>query len=105
MEQEIIFMWTSLRKEIELIRKDFGLTNSQFQPLNINEWAEIEEKIYQIFCNVTYYNSKPTWLWEFFKLETFSIPNLPNPYLILDKLIDNQETVWFIVNETINESI
>ena len=97
-------MWTDLRKEIEKIRKDFGLTDNQFQPLGLNDWQEIEEKIYQTFCKLTHYKSRPVWLWNYFKLDTVSISTEQKPYLYLDKLIDSGETVWFFVNETVNEA-
>lgn len=97
-------MWTDLRKEIEKIRKDFGLTDNQFQPLGLNDWKEIEENVYQTFCKLTHYKLRPVWLWNYFKLDTVSISTEQKPYLYLDKLIDNSETVWFFVNETINEA-
>lgn len=97
-------MWTDLRKEIEKIRKDFSLRDNQFRPLGLNEWQEIENKIYQTFCKLTHHKSRPVWLWEHFKLDTFSLSNLKNrPEIYLDRLIDENETVWYVVNETINE--
>lgn len=96
-------MWTDLRKEIEKIRKDFSLTDVQFQPLGLNEWHEIENKIYQTFCKLTHHKSRPVWLWEHFKLDTFSVSTEQKHNLYLDKLVDNSETVWFFVNETVNE--
>lgn len=97
-------MWTVLRKEIETIRTDFSITDSQFRPLGLNDWQEIEEKIYHAFCKLTHYKSRPIGLWEHFKLDTFSISTQQNTYLYLDKLIDNTENVWFFVNETVNEA-
>lgn len=97
-------MWTDLRKEIEKIRKDFGLTYNQFQPLGLNDWEEIEEKVYQTFCKLTSYKSRPVWLWNYFKLDTVSISTEQKPYLYLGKLIDNSEPFWFFVNETVNEA-
>lgn len=96
-------MWTDLRKEIEKIRKDISLTDAQFQPLGLNEWNEVENRIYDTFCNLTHYKSRPVWLWEHFKIDTFSISTEQKPYLYLNKLIDNSETVWFFVNETVDE--
>ena len=66
-------MWTDLRKEIEKIRKDLSLTEAQFKPLGLKEWQGIENKIYQTFCNLTHYKSRPVWLWEHFELDTFSV--------------------------------
>lgn len=97
-------MWTDLRKEIETIRKDFNLMETQFRPLELNDWKEIENKIYQTFCNLTNYKSRPVWLWEHFKLDTFSVSTKGKPFLYLDKLIDDTETVYFFVNETVNEA-
>lgn len=97
-------MWTDLRKEIEKICKDCGLTDNQFQPLGLNEWQAIEDKIQQTFCKVTHNKSRPVWLWEHFKPDTFAVLTEQRPYLYLDKLIDDSETVWFFVNETINEA-
>ena len=97
-------MWTELRKEIEKIRKDFGLTDIQFQPVSLQDWQEIEDKIYQTFCKLTHHTSRPVWLWEHFKLDTFAVTIEPKPYLYLDKLIDENETVWFFVNESVNET-
>ena len=97
-------MWTDLRKEIEKIRKDFGLTDTQFQPVGFNDWQGVEDKIYHTFCKLTHFKSRPVWLWEHFKLGTFSVSTEHKPYLYLDKLIDDTETVWFFVNETVNEA-
>jgi len=97
-------MWTDLRKEIEKICKDFSLTEAQFRPLALNEWQEIENKIYKTFFKLTLHKSRPVWLWEHFKLDTFSVSNENKPYLYLDKLIDDSETVWFFVNETVKEA-
>jgi hypothetical protein len=96
-------MWTNLRKEIEKLRKEFGLTEIQFQPIGPNEWQGIEDKIYDTFCKLTHYKSRPVWLWEHFKLDTFSISR-EHLYIYLDRLIDNNEVVWFFVNETVNEA-
>lgn len=96
-------MWTDLRKEIETISKDFEFKDNQFRSLGLNEWREVEEKIYQTFCKLTHHKSRPVWLWNYFKLETYSISIEQYPYVYLDKLIDSKESVWFFVNETVNE--
>lgn len=44
-------MWTDLRKEIEKIRKGFSMTDTQFRPLGLNDWQEIEENIYHGWCD------------------------------------------------------
>ena len=97
-------MWTNLRKDIEKIRLELRVTGYEFQPLGLNDWQEVEYKIYQIFGKTTSYKLRPVWLWEQLKLDTFSISTEQKSYLYLDKLIDNTETIWFFVNETINET-
>ncbi|MFN8145166.1 MAG: DUF6756 family protein [Bacteroidia bacterium] len=97
-------MWTDLRKEIEKIRKDFDLTDHQFKTLGLNDWQEIEEKVYRTFCKLTNNNSRPVWLWNSFKLDTFSISVEQKSFKYLDKLIDHGETIWFFVNESVKEA-
>jgi hypothetical protein len=96
-------MWTPLRKEIEAIRKDQGLVESDFHPVGIREWPSIMQKIYHRFCGHMPGASAPLWLWEHFVLDTFSIPSVKKPYFYLDTLVDPQECIWFFVNETVNE--
>lgn len=97
-------MWTDLRTEVETIRKHFAFTAKQFQPVGLNDWLTIEEAIYQAFCKLSHSKLRPVWLWEYFKLDTFGVTIEQKAYLYLDKLIDNNETVWFFVNETVNET-
>lgn len=97
-------MWTGLRKEIAGICKDFALTDDEFRPLGLGEWEGVEEKIHQAFCKVTHHRSRMTWLWEHFKHDTFAVTTTRSPYLYLDRLVPAGETIWFFVNETINES-
>ncbi len=92
-------MWTELRKEIETIRKDFTLSDNAFRPVGLNEWQTIEETIYQTFCKLTHDKSRPLWLWEHFKLDTCRVVTEQLPYIYLNELIDEQETVWFLVND------
>ena len=97
-------MWTNVRKEIEKICRDFDLRDTQFQPVGLNDWQGVEDKIYQTFCKLTHHKSRPVWLWEHFKLDTYSISTEQMPYQYLDKLVDDNEIVWFFVNETVKEA-
>lgn len=95
-----------MRAAISKVIADKGLLETEFRPLSIHEnWKQIEENIYQTFCTLTHHSSRPIWLWTAFKLNTFSVSNLEErPEHYLDRLINDDETVWYIVNETINES-
>ena len=95
--------WTPLRQEIEAIRKGLKVTEENFAPVGLDDWATIEEKLYQSFCVINHYKSRPLWLWTAFKQDTCSVMFNENPFINLDKLIDESESIWFFVNETVNE--
>ncbi|MCU0328361.1 MAG: hypothetical protein MUE53_05155 [Chitinophagales bacterium] len=97
--------WSDLTAEISKAIADIGIPDTDFRSLSIHDnWKQIEEKIYQTFCTLTHPTQRPIWLWTNFKLDTFSLSNLHDrPELYLDKLVDKTETVWYVVNETINE--
>ena len=97
-------MWTVLRKEIETIRKELSLSDNQFRPVGLNEWQKIQENVYRTFCKLTDTKGKPIWLWEHLKLDRFTIAFLKTPYNYLGRLIDEDDIVWFFINETVNES-
>ena len=70
-----------------------------FRPLSIHDnWKTIEETIYHAFCKLDHPTERPTWLWEQFKHNTFAL-SIEKSYLCLDKLIDNNEKVWFFAND------
>lgn len=90
--------WESLRAEIESIIKDNKLSPADFKALSIyDDWKTIEENIYHTFCNLDHPTQRPVWLWENFKLGTFSIA-VEQPYKLLHQLVDKDETVWFFIN-------
>ena len=90
--------WESLRADIESIIKDKKLSVTDFKALSVHDdWKEIEEHIYHTFCKLDHPTQRPIWLWEYFKLDTFSIM-VKQPYKLLDQLVDSEETVWFFVN-------
>jgi len=90
--------WDNLRQNIEVIVKELNIPREDFQPLGIyDDWEQIEQKIYDKFCDVNYPNNKPVWLWEHFKLKTTSLP-LEARFNLLEKLVEPKEDVWFFVN-------
>jgi hypothetical protein len=95
----------SLRAEVEQVRQQLALTESQFRPLGLREWEGIEERIYYTFCKLSSPKARPTWLWEHFKLETQAWHRPGGlPDCLLTKLVDKQEIVWLMLNNTVNES-
>lgn len=89
----------SLRTEVEQARHRLALPENQFRPLRINEWHGIEEKIYRTFCKLETPTGRFIWLWERFKLEMNANWSSDYPPDVLDKLVDNEETVWLMLND------
>lgn len=90
--------WEILRADIESIIEDNNLSSNDFKALSIyDEWKGIEENIYHTFCNLDHPTQRPIYLWEHFKLDTFSIID-HQAYKLLDQLVDSDEVVWFFVN-------
>jgi hypothetical protein len=91
--------WEGLRGQIEHIIRDKNLQPTDLRPLGIHEdWQSIEENIYSSFCRLDHAAGRPVWLWEHFKQDDFSI-RVTHPYLLLDKLVDEHESVWFFIND------
>lgn len=96
-------MWTELRVEIETVRKRLQIPDEEFAPLPYTtNWAKLEENIYQAFCRINHPTSRPLWLWERFKQEKCFIELNYRPYTFFDKLIDEDEKVWLMLNESVN---
>jgi hypothetical protein len=90
--------WENLRADIESIIKDKGLSANDFKALSTHDdWKGIEQRIYDTFCRLDYPTQRPIWLWEYFKLDTFSTL-VNHPYKLLTQLIDNDEKVWYFIN-------
>lgn len=91
-------IWERLRADIEGIIKDKNLSTTEYRSLSLHEdWKAIKEIIYHTFCKLDHPTQRPIWLWEYFKLDTFSI-SAEQPYKYLDRLVDNDETVWFFLD-------
>jgi hypothetical protein len=96
--QKLRHTWESLRADIEGIIEDKKISVNDFRSLRNHEnWKTIEENIYHTFCKLDHMTERPIWLWEFFKLDTSCIV-VEEPYKLLDRLVENDETVWFFVN-------
>lgn len=102
-KETILTMWTPLRKEIEKIRNDVDLTD-RIVPVGLNEWKSIEDKVYDTFCEISHSHSRPVWIWENLKVESAGINPVKHAYLLLDKIIDKDEQLFLLLNETVNEA-
>src|SRR5579864_7905372 len=90
--------WEDLRADIENIIRENDISPADFRALGIHDdWKKIEENIFHTFCQLDHPTIRPIWLWEYFKLDTASLPVEPS-FLILEQLIEASQDVWFFVN-------
>ena len=95
-------MWTTLRQEIEKTRTEFHLQD-ELKPVGLNEWIDIEDKLYGDFATITSNRSRPTWIWERLKVDNFGMVTDGRPYQFLKRLIDTDTELFLFLNETVNE--
>jgi hypothetical protein len=95
-------MWTTLRQEIEKTRTEFHLQDN-LKSVGLNEWTDIEDKLYENFATITSHRSRPTWIWERLKVENLGMATDGQPYQFLDRLIDKNTDLFLFLNEAVNE--
>ena len=92
-------MWTDLRKDIEQTRKELRIPDSEFAPVSIHLWKDIQNQIFSTFCK-----DRNSPLSEQFLKNSHSkqvIDGWPDEHLL--KLIPADEKVWFFITELKNE--
>jgi hypothetical protein len=82
--------WTESRIEIQSIVESLGITKDRFAEVDIHSWEDIRDKILKVRKAFT-------------KAPNYAVPCSEYPFQFLDKLVDKNENVWFLINETINE--
>jgi hypothetical protein len=90
--------WTGLRVEIKKLCEQLNIDSTELSEVNVNHWQDIEEKIWKKFS--TRKNSR--WIWESLKNPTYGF-HIDFPHLRLTDIIDKNEQVWFLLDETVNE--
>lgn len=98
----LIIMWAPLRQEIEKTRIEFHLQD-QLKPVGLDEWKDIEDKLYDNFVSITSHRSRTTWIWERLKVENAGMATDGQPYQFLNQLIDTNTELFLFLNETVNE--
>ena len=91
--------WTDLRIEVKKARERLKIDESTLREVNISHWDEIEQNIWKRFS--TRKNSR--WIWESLHPPYYSFYIENYKLLNLTELIDQSETVWFLLDETVNE--
>lgn len=85
------------------MRKEIGLKSDSFRELNISERNTVQRNIEDKFLYQRSSNVRRIWLWDDLKMESFGVACDKDPYTKLDLLVSENEKVYFLVNETINE--
>ena len=95
--------WPFLRADIERAKKELDIKKSDFRALNINEWNAVQSNIEIHFLYERPSNVRRSWLWDDLKVETSGIVCEFDPFEKLSLLVNKNEIVYFLVNETVNE--
>ncbi|QJX46106.1 hypothetical protein HMJ29_03790 [Hymenobacter taeanensis] len=96
-------MWSDLRVEIEQARQRLRLPKQEFAPLPFTtEWASLEERIYHAFCRLNHPTVRPCWLWERLRPGAVGLVCEYDPLTQLTSLVDPEEIVWLVLNETVS---
>ena len=90
--------WTDLRSEIAQLSEQLNIPKNEFSPVSLQAWHEIERKVWSEFST----RSNTLWIWESLKHPHAAMLIKYNDPAFSD-LIDHEETVWFLLNETDNE--
>ncbi len=89
-------MWSELRKDIEAIRQELDIPESDFRALpHTTDWHLLEERIFSSFCLIQG-RSRPYWLWDKLSQESYGLSLSYYPDEILNQLVPATETVWFM---------
>jgi hypothetical protein len=97
-------MRTELQNEIDTARQELSILPTDFRPLPFTtDWHKLEERIYQRFCKITG-KSRSIWLWDSFKHGYQGIDLNVHLHLILNQLIPDTETIWFMASDGSNFS-
>jgi hypothetical protein len=91
--------WTELRVEIKSISQDYGIKKEDLFEVNSLNCKSIQEKIWEKFST----DRSKAWLWESLKEKSYSIQLDSLVGFDIKNLIDQKESVWFLLNETANE--
>ena len=89
--------WTDLRTEVKKVQEQLKINESSLREVNITHWEEILEKIWKEFST----RKSSRWIWESLKRPTYGFYISSYELLNLTELIDENETVWFILDESV----
>lgn len=90
--------WTDLRVVVKNICEEYNISDDDFNTINIHEWKEIEEKIWNKFSS----NSHSGWLWNGLNCPVEAIQIDYNSTFSLTDILPLDEKVWILLGETIN---
>lgn len=91
--------WTDSRIEIRSIVKLLGIPDDRFKETDIYSWENIQKNIRTTFST----HSHSNWIWQTLKVPSYSVSPPGNPIQCFDQLIETDEKVWLLINETVRE--
>ena len=90
--------WTDLRVEMKKLCEQLKIPDDEFSEVHINEWKDIESKIWTRFSSTK--NSR--WICQSL-VDDYTAIRIDYKDLELESFFDSTEKVWFLLDETVNE--
>ncbi|MDR1319808.1 MAG: hypothetical protein LBK56_00020 [Gracilibacteraceae bacterium] len=92
-----------VRDEIENAIKLLGIDKSEFQEVGKTAWQGIIQKAVDTFLKIPDFRyANLHWAWQYFREPRISISSLPEIYLLLTEVIDDDK-VWFFAEDTFDK--
>lgn len=91
--------WTDSRIEVKSVIESLGIESHRFKEVDIHSWKDIENNIWSTFSN----RLESCWIWESLIVPGYSVPYNNSTNKVLEKLVDRNEKVWLLINETVRE--
>jgi hypothetical protein len=88
-----------IRNEIKSVIDEHNFSSEEVNEVGIYKWRNIIEQFEQNFIKLPHHSSQIRWYWEYLK-DGYSVDfESYNAYKYLHKLINNQEKVYFMVED------
>lgn len=96
---------TGAKSKVTKVAEIVGITSDQFEAVGANACPAILQEVERAFVKRVGSDNKIDWWWRSLKGGRFEIDcENENAFLFLDKLVDGEEKVWFVVCDTERDS-
>jgi hypothetical protein len=86
-----------IRNEIRSVIDEYNFSSDEFNEVGIHKWKNIIKQFEQNFIKLPQHTSQIRWYWEYLKDQYSLDIESNNAYKYLHKLINDQEKVYFMV--------